>query len=154
MKLFGFLAVIAAFVTMTSCASLNQPSSATTNTSAAYTAGSTCGSALLALYKQYKADGKIDLSNSSNLLSLAALAGSSSNLKANLKNGEYYKGFANGTMSGSNNLVSNSNVSNVLSSLTGIDLSTFAKNATTKATESKTTETISSVVSILKLLKK
>jgi len=33
-------------------------------------------------------------------------------------------------------------------------LSTFAKNATAKATESKTTETISSVVSILKLLKK
>ena len=140
---------------MFSCASL-QPtsSSSTTNNSAAYTAGSACGGALLSLYKQYKADGKIDLSKAANLVSLATLAGSSSNLKMNLKDQNYYKGFADGTVSGSNSLVSQSSVSNVLTSLTGIDLSAFTQNAKQKATETQSTETLSSVISILNLLKK
>ena len=51
-----------------SCATMTQVAtqpktqvSTTSNNSAAYTAGSACGSALLALYNKYKATGKIDL---------------------------------------------------------------------------------------------
>lgn len=156
MKTLKFLTALTVILAMMSCASMNQSSNTTsagTNNTAAYTAGSACGGALLALYKQYKTDGKVDLSNPTNLLNLATLAGSASNLKANLKDKTYYQGFANGTVSGSNNTVSTSSVNHVLNSLTGIDLSSFAKKPETQPVTSQTTETISSVISLLNLLK-
>ena len=153
MKIFKLFSVFVLIFGMMSCATMNQSmsqASSNTTNSAAYTAGSACGGALLALYTQYKTDGKIDLSNPTNLIHLATLAGSSANLKANLKDNDYYQGFANGTVFGSKETISTSSVTNVLNSLSGIDFSSINKKA---EAATQTTETISSVVSLLSLLK-
>lgn len=153
MKILKLFIVAILLMGMGACATMNQSSSLTpqtpTNTTA-YTAGAACGSALLALYTQYKTDGKIDLTNPTNLLHLATLAGSSSQLKANSNNKPYFQDFAKGTISGSRNAVTASITNKLLNSLSTVNLSSL-KQQSTKV--SQTTEAVSSVVNLLNLLK-
>ena len=83
--------------------------------------GIQAGMALLSLYKQYKSNGKLDLTNASNITSLLSLA---SNIKG-LKSGDNNTSFLSGLMQGSSNLVNKSNSStvlNTLSSLAGMNI--------------------------------
>lgn len=94
-------------------------SSGTTN-------GVACGAALKSLYTQYKADGKIDTKNLSNIVNLATLANGIESLKGQSDKSAFYKDFATGLITGSGNLVTGktaSSVTSTLSSLGNLDLS-------------------------------
>lgn len=99
--------------------------------------GLTAGAALLNLYTQYKADGKLDLANANNISNIMTLA---SNIKGldQLKN---KSSFLTGLISGSKNLVNKSNSSSVLSSLTklsGLDLSSLGSSSSSDAASAVT----------------
>ncbi len=94
--------------------------------------GLAAGKALLSLYNQYKADGKIDLSNASNITNIAAVV---TNIEGLTKNANV-KNFVSGLISGSKNLINNVNVDSVistLSSIAGLDASSIASSVATSA---------------------
>ena len=142
---------------------------ATTETAAASAAtsnGQAAGAALKALYTQYKADGKIDLSNINNIMNLAALANNVKDLKGKTNKSAFYKDFAAGLMTGSNSLVTSSNSTAVMNGLSklvnNVDLtvlqgkaSEVVENVTTKGSAAleDANQIATSVSSILKLLK-
>lgn len=90
-------------------------------------AGESCGKSIKALYTQYKEDGKLDFSNASNLINVASLANSISKIKDQDKDTDFYKEFAAGVVSGSMQTVSDSNVNDVISALSDIDLGSIGK---------------------------
>lgn len=108
---------------------------AQTSTSLTSSNGIAAGKALLSLYTQYKADGKLDLGNANNISNLVSLA---SNIKG-LASDPNTKNFLSGLISGSKNLVTNSNSGSVLKTLTsiaGLDLSSLGTAAATSAATS------------------
>ena len=160
--------VIVALISMESVASaqflknlLKQATSTTATTtavSAAYTQGQTAGAALKALYAQYKLDGnKLNMDNATNLLNAASLAGSVKELKSS--DLTYKKDYAKGLIFGSDNLVTETNSSDVVSGLTSLanmGLSSLTENealqaAATQALQDKATETVSSLLSNIKV---
>jgi hypothetical protein len=133
---------------------LNKASGSTTTeqtaTSVATTNGQTAGVALKALFTQYKADGKkLDMSNINNLLNLTALANSVKDLKGQTNKSSFYKDFAKGLISGSNNLINSSNSTSVMNGLTNlvnnVDLSGLT--ATAESAASTATSAISRALS-------
>lgn len=123
-----------------------------TNTAVTATSGSaagrSCGAALRNLYTQYKVDGKLDMSNTANLLNIAALATSCSEIKNAVKGSDYYKTFAQGLVAGSLETVTETTAENVITSLTGIDLSGLATSSTAQKvneTVNTTTNTVNNV---------
>ncbi len=145
-----------------------------TTVSEATTNGKTAGVALKALYNQYKADGKLDMSNINNLLNLTALANNVKGLKGQTNKTAFYKDFASGLILGSDNLVTQTNTTSVMNGLTSlvnnVDLSGLTEKASTAAAEvndkvatatdkastavSNATEIANSVTNILNLFKK
>lgn len=141
--------------------------------SAATSNGKQAGAALKSLYTQYKADGKMDMSNLTNIMNLATLANNVQGLKGQDNKTAFYKDFASGLILGSGNLVTQVNSAAVVEGLTGlvenVDLSaltTSATSATEKAASAITvasgkagtavenaTEIAESVSSILNLFK-
>ena len=95
--------------------------------------GKAAGAALRALYTQYKADGKMDMSNLNNILNLTTLATNIQDLKGQSDKSAFYKDFVSGLISGSNNLVTESNSTSVMSGLTNlvdnVDLSGLTQKA-------------------------
>ena len=139
-------------------------SSTTTTESAGTTNGKAAGSALKSLYTQYKADGKLDMSNLNNIMNAATLATNVKGLKGQTDKTTFYKDFASGLILGSENLVSQTNSTAVMSGLTNlvnnVDLSVLTEKAAdaqqqTAALQSKGTEAAQSlsVTSILELFK-
>lgn len=166
------ISVIAAFAAlMLSATSCGVIAGTSTGASALnpLTGGTSVGSALIGLYSQYKADGKVDLSNPNNLINLATLASGVQTLKGqsttyNATN-SILSQFASGLVGGSKNLVTQALAPTVTSTLTGLansnDMSSLM-NAATKAatgaasisnTAASVTNTINSLNSIFKLLK-
>mgnify|MGYP003311887936 CR=1 FL=1 len=100
--------------------------------------GKTAGIALRALFTQYKADGKIDMGNVNNLLNLTALANNIKGLKDQTNKTAFYKDFAAGLVTGSNNLVTTANSTPVMDGLKNIvdnvDLSALTQKAEVAAT--------------------
>lgn len=95
--------------------------------------GIAAGKALYALYTQYKADGKMDFSNTSNLANLATLATNVKGLTSKTDN----TNFISGLISGSKNLVTTKNSDSVISSLTsiaGLDANSITSALTSSAT--------------------
>jgi len=92
---------------------------------AAYTSGQQSGVALGALHAQYKADGKVDMTNFTNILNIAIVANAAQTLKEQTEGGQYYMDFSKGLIVGSNELVSETTVGNVIagvSALTNVDV--------------------------------
>lgn len=150
-------------------------SSSTTETvSAGTTNGQAAGVALKGLYTQYKADGKLDMGNLTNLMNLATLASNVQGLKGQTNKSAFYKDFAAGLITGSNNLVTSKNSTSVMSGLTNLvnnvdlsgltsktaDASSAVSNALSGASSKANTaidnanEIASSVTNILNLFKK
>ncbi|MBP5319235.1 MAG: hypothetical protein J6Y77_07525 [Paludibacteraceae bacterium] len=148
--------LLIAVLGLTACGSSStSTSSASATSTSGMSAGQSCGSALKNLYTQYKADGKLDLQNASNLLNIASLASSVGTIKNAEKNSSYYKSFAQGMISGSMQTVTTSNVDSVISSLSGMDLSALSsKSAQASSTASSIASTASSLTSLLSSLKK
>jgi hypothetical protein len=107
--------------------------------------GQAAGVALKALYGQYNADGKLDMSNLTNLMNLAALATSVQNLKGQTDKTTFYKDFVKGLISGSNNLVNADNSTSIMSGLqnlvNNVDLSGLTASAEEKAESAAATIT-------------
>lgn len=140
---------------------------------AATTNGKAAGAALKSLYTQYKADGKMDMSNLTNIMNLATLANNVKDLKGQTDKSAFYKDFAAGLILGSGSLITQTNSTAVMNGLTdlvsNVDLSgltTAATSATDKAASALTaatgkagtavanaTEIASSVSNILNLFK-
>ena len=118
---------------------------ATETVATATSDGQAAGVALKALYGQYKADGKLDMSNLTNLMNLAALATSVQNLKGQTDKTTFYKDFAKGLISGSNNLVNAGNSTSIMSGLqnlvNNVDLSGLTASAEEKAESAAATLT-------------
>ncbi|MBQ8812373.1 MAG: hypothetical protein IJZ70_08700 [Bacteroidales bacterium] len=114
---------------------------ATVENQAAYTSGQQTGVALGALHAQYKADGKVDMTNFTNILNVAIVANAAQTLKEQTEGGQYYKDFGKGLILGSNDLVSDATVGNVLagiSALSGVDVNSLqgkGDNAAAKGVE-------------------
>jgi len=113
----------------------------TTQTSnTAMTAGQGAGTALQALYAQYKADGnKYDYKNMQNILNTVTLMANCEGLKENYKDNTYRKEFGKGLVASSLGLVTQNNVETVTNSLVDmIKTSETVKNAETKVSETAT----------------
>ena len=133
-----------------------------TAVTAATTNGQAAGAALKALYTQYKADGKLDMSNLSNLMNLTTLATNVKDLKGQTNKTAFYKDFAAGLVTGSNNLVNSTNSTSIMNGLqnlvNNVDLSGLqskTENAAAKgaaALENATTiaNSVSSILNIFK----
>ena len=119
--------------------SSNQQSASTTkapttqtSSNAAMSAGQGAGSALQALYSQYKADGnKYDYKNMQNILNTVTLVANCEGLKENYKNTTYLKEFGKGMVASSLGLVTQNNVETVTNSLVEMVTSSEAVQATT-----------------------
>lgn len=119
--------------------------------------GQAAGAALKSLYTQYKADGKLDMSNLTNVLNLTTLATNVKGLKGQSDKTTFYKDFAAGLILGSNNLVSQTNSTAVMSGLTSlvnnVDLSALTEKTAdaqqqTAALQSKGTEAAQSLSAV------
>lgn len=161
-RIFTILVAMAAFLAAENTADaqllknlLNKVKGNTTETTTTMTAtetvapatseGQAAGVALKALYGQYKADGKLDMSNLTNLMNLAALATSVQNLKGQTDKTTFYKDFVKGLISGSNNLVNADNSTSIMSGLqnlvNNVDLSGLTASAEEKAESAAATLT-------------
>lgn len=124
MKTKSFIAVIMTLaLTFASCGSTStssNPLAALSAQSAAYTSGQSAGTALRALYTQYKTNGKIDMTNLATLTHILTLTNSCQTLKNAQKGTGAYADFTKGLMMGSNNLVNQTNTETVVSNLTNV----------------------------------
>ena len=113
----------------------------TVQNQAAYTSGQQTGVALGALHAQYKAAGKLDMADLTNILNIAIVANAAQTLKEQTEGGQYYMDFGKGLVVGSNDLVSDTTVGNVLagiSSLSNVDVNALQgknDNAAAKGVE-------------------
>ena len=164
MKIKALIAAAAALlISATSCGLLGG------NSQNASTSGTSVGSALLGLYTQYKTDGKIDLSNITNIVNLATVVNNIGGLKKGAVEdsaNSFIEQFTSGLVTGSNNLVNQANSVNVLGqlkNLTNIDLSAITNAASQAANGAKADLTtasqevstaVNSVTNILKMLGK
>ena len=111
--------------------------------------GNSAGSALLSLFTQYKADGKLDMTNPTNIANLITLANNIKGLAAAKNTGS----FLSGLISGSKNLVNKSNQTNVLStlsSLSNLDLSSLSSTAAKSAATAAATSAAKGLLSKVK----
>ena len=96
----------------------NSSQQTTQTGNAAMTAGQGAGNALLALYKQYKADGnKYDYTNLQNAMNTITLIANCEGLKDNYKDQTYRSEFGKGLVASSLGLVAQNNVETVTNSL-------------------------------------
>ncbi len=147
------VSVMVTALMVSSCSSLNQVASNTSTTSQAYVSGQGFGTSLKSLYSSYKSEGKLDLSNATNLLNLATLATNASAIKGNMKNATFYKEFAAGAVN-SNTLITNSNVGSIISAVSGLDLNSLVSNAKNNVSNATTTTTTNALISVLNTLAK
>lgn len=119
--------------------------------------GKAAGAALKSLYTQYKADGKLDVTNLTNIVNLTTLASNVKGLKGLTDKSTFYKDFAAGLIVGSNNLITQNNSTAVMSGLTNlvnnVDLSALTDKAAdaqqqTAALQSKGTEAAQSLSTV------
>jgi len=135
MKISKFLAIALAAVLLAAPCRAQSSTTAATESTLTTSNGLAAGKALLSLYTQYKADGKFDLNNASNISNLVSLATNIQGLAQNTN----VKSFLSGLISGSKNLVNSSNSSSVLStlkSISGLDLNSLGTSAATSAASS------------------
>lgn len=146
MKISKIFAAVAVAVLFASCGSVGGMA---TGTSTASTNGQSSGAALKSLYSQYKTDGKIDVSNINNVMSMVALANGIQGLKGMDDKSAFYRDFAAGLILGSNNLISNNNSSAITGLLGGLanqDLSALT-GAASKAAGNALTGIANSAIS-------
>jgi hypothetical protein len=112
--------------------------------------GQAAGAALKSLYTQYKADGKLDMTNLNNILNLTTLSNNIKELKGMSDKSKFYKDFATGLIKGSDSLVNKSNSTSVMNGLTNlvnnVDLSALTQTTETTA-KTESTSALSSLLS-------
>ena len=135
-KIFGFVAVAALLLSTVSCGVLGIGGNSDGSVN-----GQTSGAALKSLYSQYKTDGKVDLANLNNVISMAQLVNGIQGLKNVDDKSKFYGDFAAGLILGSNNLVTQQTSNPVTSTLQGLvqgtDLTAIAAAGLAAAAQSK-----------------
>ena len=135
-KIFGFFAVAALLLSTVSCGVLGLGGNSDGSVN-----GQTSGAALKSLYSQYKTDGKVDLANLNNVISMAQLVNGIQGLKNVDDKSKFYGDFAAGLILGSNNLVTQQTSNPVTSTLQGLvqgtDLTAIAAAGLAAAAQSK-----------------
>lgn len=124
-----FVAAVAMLLTLSSCGVLNQTASQGS------ILGSSTGSALSSVIKILKQVGALDLSNLTNIINLGQILTGASSLQN--ATSAFTNEFAAGLISGSANMVNQSNVTGVidaLKSLAGTDTSAIQQAAAAAAT--------------------
>lgn len=115
-------------VTVLFMASSCQSLFSTSEISVATSAGKSCGKAISTLYKEYRKQNKIDVSNTTTLTSIVEIAAARNLLKENKENKDFVTAFALGLVSGSNNLITSQTSNNVINAL--LSLSSLGMIAT------------------------
>lgn len=144
MKKLSIILLCFATLSLVSCNSIK---SATTSDAAAKSCGLSAANAMLQLYKSYKANGTISLSNSTDLTNALVLATAYTNYRNNQNNASYKTSFASGMVSAGTGLITSSNVNsviNTMNNLTGLNV-----NA---ATISNNVNTVTSIITLLNAL--
>lgn len=135
-KIFGFIAAAALLLSTVSCGVLGIGGNSDGSVN-----GQTSGAALKSLYSQYKTDGKVDLANLNNVISMAQLVNGIQGLKNVDDKSKFYGDFAAGLILGSNNLVTQQTSNPVTSTLQGLvqgtDLTAIAAAGLAAAAQSK-----------------
>ena len=135
-KIFGFVAAAALLMSTVSCGVLGIGGNSDGSVN-----GQTSGAALKSLYSQYKTDGKVDLANLNNVVSMAQLVNGIQGLKNVDDKSKFYGDFAAGLILGSNNLVTQQTSNPVTSTLQGLvqgtDLTAIAAAGLAAAAQSK-----------------
>jgi hypothetical protein len=131
---------------------------ATQIVSESYTAGQQSGVALKALYNQYKADGKLDFSNLSNVANILNISAQVQKLTQADKDSVSYTDFSRGLIEGSVNLVNELNAEQVtetlVSKLGNIDTTKLNETADKAQTAvSNVSSAASSIMDVLSLFK-
>ena len=121
MKSLKFAAAFILAAIMFSCTTTSTSSTTATN-SAAYTAGQSFGTSFKSLFSSYKSTGKLDMTNTTNLLNIATLANSCTTIKSQAKTSAVYKDFAKGAVVAGTGIINNSNVDNIISSVSNISV--------------------------------
>ena len=133
-KISTILAVVALCVLTASCGVLGGNANGSVN-------GQQSGAALKSLYSQYKTDGKVDLANLNNIISMAQLVNGIQGLGGVDDKSKFYTDFAAGLILGSNNLVTQQTsnpVTNTLQTLVqGTDLTAIAAAGLAAAAQSQ-----------------
>ena len=126
-----------------------------TSSNAAINSGQSAGTALLALYNQYKADGnKYDYKNLNNVINCLQLVSACEGFKENKTNKVYYKDFGKGLLVSAVGLVTESNVNTVTNQLAEMvtsneQINSAATNMADKLnTAAQTASTVSSILSM------
>lgn len=124
-KISTIFAVLALLVLTASCGVIGGGANANGSVN-----GQASGAALKSLYSQYKTDGKVDLTNLNNIVSMAQLVNGIQGLKNVEEKSKFYGDFAAGLILGSNNLVTQQTSKPVTGTLqnlvTGTDLTAIA----------------------------
>ena len=136
MKRLVLLLMCVATLAMTSCGSL---AGSGNSNAAAQMSGQTCGVAVQQLYSSYKATGKVDLTNATNLSNALIVATACTNLRANKDDKNYRTAFTNGLILSSAGLITTANatafVDQMLNTagLTNVNSQNIAQTAATAA---------------------
>lgn len=146
MKKLGIILVCIATLAMSSC-SLFQ--SAASSNSAAMTLGQTCGSAVLSLYRSYKATGSLSLATGDNLTNALALATCYTQLSQNKDNSDYRKSFTNGLILSSAGLITNQNSNAFVNALLGTSTLGTLNSSSNTAQINKTTPAVTGLLQTL-----
>ena len=134
-------------------------SAVATNNSASFNAGNQSGVALKALYNQYKADGKLDLSNLSNVANIMNVATQAQQIKNAEKGSVNYTDFSKGLVEGATGLISDVNADAVVDGLKQAVASKVDTEKVTEATDKAQTaatnisQTATSIMEVIKLFK-
>lgn len=144
MKKLSIVILCFAALSMVSCSGVKKLSA---TDAAAKAAGQNTANALLGLYKSYKANGTVSLSNTTDLTNALSLAAGYTGFRNNQANSAYKTSFAAGMVAAGGNLITSANVNsiiNTMNSLTGLNV-----NA---STISQNVNTITSIITLLQLL--
>lgn len=134
-------------------------SAVATNNSTSFNAGNQSGIALKALYNQYKADGKLDLSNLSNVANILNVAAQAQQIKNAEKGSVNYTDFSKGLVEGATGLISDVNADAVVDGLKQAVASKVDSEKVTEATDKAQTaatnisQTATSIMEVIKLFK-
>jgi hypothetical protein len=144
MKRLSIILMCFAALSFVSCSSLGTIAA---SDSAAKATGQSTANAILGLYRSYKANGTISLSNTTDLTNALALATGYTGYRNNQTNSSYKTSFAAGMVAAGGSLITSSNVNSVITTmnnLTGLNVN--ASNI------SQNVNTITSIITLLNAL--
>lgn len=143
----NLLAICVIAFSIVGCSTLFNSSS----NSVATSAGANCGKAISNLYKEYKKENKVDVTNTNTLTYIIQIAAARNVLKENKNDAAFVSAFALGLVSGSNNLITNATSNNVINALLSLSsLNTVTTN--TPSSSSTATEAGKAVLPLMRTL--